>query len=180
MLTVGGATKSDENVDGNGKTEIYDHSTSKWSTKTDYPFRQAIVDYQLLSTKDGFVIFGGYAETISKSSSTIAEFDPKKNIWTMLTNLQFSRHGFGVIEIEKKFVVLGGEGKIRSELCQYGMNGLECKSREPTLTSFKNNPAMMKIDPDLTNKCKMYSAVTKPPKSTSKASSKANVISNYL
>ena len=180
MLTVGGATKSDENVDGNGKTEIYDHSTSKWSTKTDYPFRQAIVDYQLLSTKDGFVIFGGYVETTSKGSSTIAKFDPKKNIWTMLTNLQFSRHGFGVIEIEKMFVVLGGEGQIRSEICQFTSKGLGCKSREPTLTSFKNYPATMKIDPDLTNKCKMYSAITKSPKSTSKTSSKAKVISYNL
>ena len=175
MLTVGGATKSEENVVGNGKTEIYDRSTSKWSTKKDYPYRQAIVDYQLLSTKDGFIIFGGYVETISQSSSTVAKFDPKKNIWTMLTNLQFSRHGFGVLEIEKMFVVLGGKGQIRSETCQFTAKGLECKSREPTLTSFKNYPAMMKIDPDFTNKCKMYSTVTKPLKSTTKTSSKSNV-----
>ena len=175
MLTVGGAAKSDENVDGNGKTEIYDWSTKKWSSKKDYPYRQTLIDYQLLSTKDGFIVFGGYAETISMSLSIIAKFDPKKNSWTKLTNLQFSRHGFGAIEIEKKFVILGGKGKIRSELCQYGVNGLACKSREPTLTSFQEYPVMMKIDPDFTNKCKMYSTVTKPPKPTTKTSSKANV-----
>ena len=172
-MTVGGAKKSDENVDANGKTEIYDHSTSKWSTKADYPYRQTIVDYQLLSTEAGFILFGGYAEKISKSSSTIAKFEPKKNKWTMLTNLQFSRHGFGVIEIEKMFVILGGEGQIRSETCQFTSKGLECKSREPTLTSFKNYPALMKIDPDFTNKCKMFSSVkstmaTKKPNSTHK------------
>ena len=175
MLTVGGAKKADEGIDGNGKTEIYDLSTKKWSSKKAYPYRQTIIDYQLLSTKDGFIIFGGYVETTSMSSSTIAKFDLKKNSWTKLTNLQFSRHGFGAIEIEKKFVILGGKGKIRSELCQYGVNGLECKSREPTLTSFQKYPVMMKINPDFTNKCKMYSTVTKPSKSTAKTSSKANV-----
>ena len=174
-MTVGGAEKSGENVEGNDKTEIYDRSASIWSTKSDYPYRQVIIDYQLVSTKDGFILFGGYADKISQSSSNVAKFDPKENKWTTLTNLQFARYSFGIIEIEKKFIVLGGVGTIRSEICQFTGKGLECKIREPTLTSFQEYPVMMKIDPDFTNKCKMYSTVTKPPKSTTKTSSKSNV-----
>ena len=87
--------------------------------------------------------------------------------------MQFARRDFGVIEIEKQFIILGGQGKIRTETCGFYVNGFECKSREPTLTNFQEYPAMMKIDPDFTNKCKMFSTVTKS--STTKATSKSFV-----
>ena len=172
VLTVGGGAKKDENVEGNNKTEIYDQSTSKWSTKSDYPFFEIIIDYQLLSVSDGFILFGGYEELRRMSLSIIAKFDLKQNKWIKLTNLQFSRHGFGVIEVEKKFMVLGGKEKSRTEMCQFSVDGLECKSREPTLTGFQQYPAMLKIDPGYTDKCKMFSTFSKVLNSTSKTPAK--------
>ena len=77
-MTVGSAKKTNENVNANQITEIYDHSTSVWNTKAFYPFKNTLVDYQILPLSGDFIIFGGLDEKSNVAIATIAKFDPTK------------------------------------------------------------------------------------------------------
>ena len=83
---------------------------------------------------------------------TIARLDIDSNKWTKLGNLQHGRHDFGAIEVEKKFLVMGGEGKKISEICQWVGEEIECKEREPIFDNFYI-PATMTIFPDYVKNC---------------------------
>ena len=167
-MAVGSAKKINEKVHSNQITEIYDHSTSVWKTKAFYPFRGSLMDYQILPLSGDFIIFGGFDETTHSAVSIIAKFDPTKNVWTKLGNLQFSRHAFGAIETQKQFLVMGGEDKKRTEMCTLTGESIKCKSREPTLNNFKLYPALMVVETDYTERCKNFSLVQKTTTSTTK------------
>ena len=138
-------------------TEIYDHSTSLWTNKAYFPYADALVDYQILPSASDFVLFGGFDENKKVSISTVAKFNPTKNFWTKLGNLQFSRHVFGVVEIQKHFLILGGEGKKHTEVCVVTGEKIKCKSREPILSDFQFYPALMVIETEDTEQCKNFS-----------------------
>ena len=159
-MTVGSAEKIKDNVKANRITEVYDHSTSLWTSKAYFPYADALIDYQILSLSTDFVLFGGFDENKKVSISTVAKFVPTKNIWTKLGNLQFSRHGFGVVEIQKQFLVMGGEGKKRTEVCVVTGETIKCKSREPTLDDFQFYPALMVIETGYTEQCKNFTPKT--------------------
>ena len=167
-MTVGSAEKTIDNVKANRITEIYDHSTSLWTNKAYFPYADALIDYQILPSDSDFIIFGGFDEKKKVSISTVAKFDPTKNSWTKLGNLQFSRHLFGVLEIQKHFLIIGGEGKKRTEVCIVTGEKIKCKSREPTLNNFQCYPALMVVEPDYTERCKNFSMVQKTTMSTTK------------
>ena len=156
-MTVGSAKKIKDNVKGNRITEVYDHSTSLWTSKLYFPYADALIDYQILPLSSDFVLFGGFDENKKVSISTVAKFSPTKNIWAKLGNLQFSRHGLGAIEIQKQFLVMGGEGKKRTEVCVVTGETIKCKSREPTLDDFQFYPALMVIETGYTEQCKNFS-----------------------
>ena len=167
-MTVGSAKKTNENVNANQITEIYDHSTSVWKTKAFYPFRGSLIDYQILPLSGDFIIFGGFDETTHSAVSIIAKFDPTKNVWTKLGNLQFSRYAFGAIEVQKHFLIMGGEEKKRTETCVISGESIKCKSREPTLNNFQFYPALMVVETDYTEHCKNFSMIQETTTSTMK------------
>ena len=167
-MTVGSAKKTIENVNPNRITELYDHSTSVWNTKAFYPFRSTLIDYQILPLSGDFIIFGDFDEKSNKATTIIAKFDPTQNVWTKLGNLQFSRYGFGAIEVQKHFLIMGGEEKKRTETCVISGESIKCKSREPTLNNFQFYPALMVVETDYTERCKNFSMVQKTTTSTMK------------
>ena len=171
-MTVGSAKKTNENVNANQVTEIYDHSTSVWTIKAFYPFRNTLVDYQILPLFGDFIVFGGFDETSNIAVTTIAKFEPIENIWAKLGNMQFSRYGFGAIEIQKQFLIMGGEGKKRTETCILTGESIKCKSREPSLNNFLYYPAMMVIETEYTERCKNFSTVQKTTTNTAKSLTK--------
>ena len=156
-MTVGSADKTKDNIKANRITETYDHSTSLWTSKAYFPFADALVDYQILPLSSDFVLFGGFDENKKVSISTVAKFSPTKNIWAKLGNLQFSRHGLGAIEIQKQFLVMGGEGKKRTEVCVVTGETIKCKSREPIFNDFQFYPALMVVETGYTEQCKIFS-----------------------
>ena len=171
-MTVGSGEKTKDNVKANRITEVYDHSTSLWTSKAYFPFAVALVNYQILPSASDFIIFGGFDNDKKLSISTVAKFGPIKNVWTKIGNLQFSRHGFGAVEIQKHFLVMGGEGKKRTEICVITGEKVKCKSREPTLNNFLHYPAMMVIETEYTERCKNFSMVQKTTTSTTKSLTK--------
>ena len=83
---------------------------------------------------------------------TIAKLDVDSNRWTKLGNLQHSRHDFGVIEVGKKFLVIGGEGDQYLEICEWVGIQIECKELKPTFKDFFG-PAMITIFPGSIKNC---------------------------
>ena len=143
------------------KAELYYHSTSSWETKASYPFQEAISSFEILAHSDSFILFGGlyYDEKLSTGLDTtdiVAKFNPGSNRWTKLGKLQHNRHAFGVIEIDTKYLVMGGGpsggGEMRTETCVLENETIECTSREPTLKGFWN-PALMTVSSDYADNC---------------------------
>ena len=102
-----------------------------------------------------FILFGGRYRPSRGDSETdvIAKFDPSQNQWSQIGKLQASRHAFGMIEVDSKFLVMGGEDDKPTEICELKNKTIECTSREPIMTEFRYFPAMMIVSSDFTNNC---------------------------
>ena len=133
------------------KAEIYSHSTSSWKTKASYPFHETIEAFEIVAHSDSFILFGGFTDGVQKD--TIAKFSPVLNQWTKLGNLQHRRHGFGVIKVDTKYLVMGGQDDKRTETCELKNETIECTSREPTLNQFRYYPALMLVPSDYADNC---------------------------
>ena len=77
--------------------------------------------------------------------STIARFDPIENSWTKLGNLNMTRSGHGVIQVNNEFIVVGGvDGFAGSELtesCKLNRTMI-CTKREPELSKLRYYPEL--------------------------------------
>ena len=152
-----GSRHHDSNV-GHNKAEMYFHSTSSWETKASYPFHEDIRNFEIIAHSNSFILFGGLYEnerapTGLTSSNTIAKFNTVSNEWTKLGSFQHKRHGFGVLEVDTKYLVMGGYEDKRTETCELKNETIECTSREPTLNQFRYYPAMMLVPSDYADNC---------------------------
>ena len=87
--------------------------------------------------------------------STIACFDPIRNSWTKLGELNVPRNTHGVIQIDNEFIVVGGGvggsdgGKtskfLPTESCILNGQSMTCTTREPHLYRFESYPELMLI-----------------------------------
>ena len=85
----------------------------------------------------------------SEEISRIACFDPIENSWKRMGKLKVARGEHGVIQIENKFIVVGGRRKGEkdepTELCK--LNGIaqlmKCTTTEPQLSEFTSYPELM-------------------------------------
>ena len=144
---------------GHSKTEIYYGGTWTWRSKKDYPYHEGIEAFEIVPFSSNFLVFGGlYPDENSSTgyfaTSVVALFDPDLNEWTKMGNLQQPRHGFGMVEIENKFLIMGGHGDLRTETCEVTGEAIECESREPTVNEFRYYPAMMVVSGKSINQCK--------------------------
>ena len=160
-MAVGSATGGTlDFVKDHNKVELFYHSTSSWQTKHIYPFYESIQGFELITLNNYFILFGGaYKNKQSpgySASAIIAKFDPNLNQWTKKGTLQAVRHGLGVIEFDKKFLVMGGRGDKRSEICEFGKNEtIVCTPREPTMDGFLYYPEMMIVSSDYDKNCRV-------------------------
>ena len=73
----------------------------------------------------------------------IARFDPIKNSWTWLDTLKVARYGHSVIQVDNKFIVVGGQNGpyignfISIESCKLEGQKMMCTTREPQLEGIK-------------------------------------------
>ena len=144
---------------GHSKTEIYDHSTSTWESKNDYPFHEGIEAFEIVPFASNFLVFGGLYQDEEAvpagyyATSVIALFNTDLNEWIKKGNLQHKRHGFGVIAIDNKYLIMGGHGNMRTETCEVTGEAIECESRQPTV-NFWYYPAMMVVSEESIKQCK--------------------------
>ena len=153
-MAVGSTIKSPKRR--HNKAELFLHSSSTWQTRASYPFHNNIRAFEILAYSNYFIFFGGLylnENLVYDATDIIAKFNPDSNQWTKMGNLQYSRHAFGVIEIDKKFLVMGGWDEKRSEICELKNDSIDCNSREPTLIYFFYYPAIMIVPSDYNDNC---------------------------
>ena len=78
--------------------------------------------------------------------STVARFDPIQNTWTKLGDLKVARKGHDVIQVDNKFIVVGGNresGDPPTESCKLNGQLVTCDTREPTLSNFAYWPELL-------------------------------------
>ena len=85
----------------------------------------------------------------SEKQSIIARFDPIKNSWTKLGNLQVARLGHEVIQVNNEYIVVGGidgfSGDEPTESCKLNRQSMICTTREPQLSLFTYYPELMLV-----------------------------------
>ena len=138
------------------EAEIYSHSTWSWKMLTSYPYHKIIHTFQIIAHLDHYILFGGFYKNKAghaSNSNSIAKFSPTMNQWKLMGTLKQARHGLGIVEVNTKFLVIGGSWDKRTEICEKKSQTIECTSREPKTYEFLNYPAMMIVPSDFANKC---------------------------
>ena len=143
---------------GHSKTETYNNSTSTWTIKSDYPYRQDIRGFEIVQFSSNFLVFGGVAQDNRYDNiqqyTTIAKFNPDLNEWSMMGNLQFGRNCFSLIKFEDKYLITDGNRDKRTETCEITGDQIECKSRELIVDNDWFCPAMMIVSEESISQCK--------------------------
>ena len=137
------------------KVELFSLSSSKWQIKESYIGSLAINYFSILSFERKFIVFGGacygvhtnaFLSCKTKLLSTIARFDPIKNSWTKLGELKAARSAHRVIQVDKKFIVVGGGGEnVPTESCELNGESMICTTREPKLSKFESYPVLLLV-----------------------------------
>ena len=110
-------------------TETMNVGTWKWKVRKSYPYDKQIYRARSVYYEDKFVVFGGM--TTKGESSLVTAFIPASNSWQKLGNLKSKRADTAVIEINHKFLVIGGNSK--SEMCWFNHDKLVCNYQEITI-----------------------------------------------
>ena len=149
---MGSSAKPDHN-----NAELYFHSTASWKQKESYPFSKNIATFALIAHTDYFILFNGAVRNeqsgLSSSQIIIAKFTPDLDRWENIGYSLFGRNAFGVIEIDRKFLLMGGRGNKRTEVCEFKDTTIKCTAREPTMKNFHYFPEMMIVPPDFADNC---------------------------
>ena len=112
-------------------TETMNVDTWKWQVRKAYPYDKQIYRARTLYYGDKFIVFGGM--TSKRESSLITAFIPASNSWQTLGNLKSKRADISVIEINDKFLVIGGNSQ--GEICRINHGEIVCSYQETTIPS---------------------------------------------
>ena len=156
VMAVGSSTGFFVNETNHNYAEMYFHSTSSWKKQASYDShgQKSIFWFDIIAHSDYFILFGGSYTDDSylgySTTNTIAKFNPSLNKWSKIGNLRKIRSSFGVIKVDKKFLVVGGGEK--TEICKFDGDTIECISRKSTFGSLYN-PAIMLVSSDYADNC---------------------------
>ena len=112
-------------------------STNTWTVRKNYSFERQIYNAKSLYNSGEFIVFGGYDgyDPISR----IASFNPKKDEWKILGNMNTARSQAAVILKNDEFLVAGGytiTGEYYSDKCAYSSNDeLVCRHQNPIFST---------------------------------------------
>ena len=137
------------------KAEMYVHNSklgieTRWYATKDYPYYANINAFSILSHKNDFIIFGGNYQTVDdeeKFTSIITMFKTNKNSWSEMGNLQTKRHGHQSINANNNFLVVGGQHRKQTELCQLEKETINCTIQGEDFEDFVYYPVLVKILP---------------------------------
>ena len=97
----------------------------------------------LIYHQKSFLVFGGYT---GSDSNVIAKFSMLSLKWTKIGNLNTARRGLSVALLNDRFIVIGGAGTQKTEVCMYWHELIVCKSLEHQLTDYTAYPEIFMVD----------------------------------
>ena len=144
-----------QDVDQHNKAELFYHSTESWQTKASYPYWESVSAFQIIFHRSDFILFGGLVSKNGQSFviDIVAKFNPDLNKWTKLGKLGPGKVAINVIEIDNKFLLMGGQAYKSTETCELKNEKMICSAREPFTSIILHYPAMMIVASDYANNC---------------------------
>ena len=173
-MAVAGYGYSDEVKDvmvNHDKTELFFHSLSLWKVTMSLESLKikSISFFQIIAKSNCFILFGGRVPNKDiwsdyTATNIIAKFDLDLNKWERIGSLQTKRWGIGIIEVDSKFLLMGGKDSFlldnilqSTEMCdfnQVSLNGtIDCIVRKPFPDIIHFYPALMIAPSDFANQC---------------------------
>ena len=123
---------------------------------------RTIQSYSVVALQNTFYIFGGQISHPNEANKnlmkTIAAFSTITIQWKKVGELNFIRHGHGVIIHQGEFVVIGGwnyavdDRKLKTERCTLTDDLIECTAVDPVLDNYVNYPEMIRVPYDYCQK----------------------------
>ena len=95
-------------------------------------------------------MFGGQSH-YSGLPQDIARLKESSLRWNKVGEIMSSRHGHSVIQLGQSFLVVGGKGRKRTEVCDWSHEILYCNEQNPILADYDLYPELFVV-PD--NYCK--------------------------
>ena len=98
--------------------------------------------YAVVYNERAFYVFGGKGASDSK---TIARLDAETTTWSKAGTLVTGRSGHGAIFDGEKFLIVGGVGSLKNEVCTPVDKTMTCVEQSITLDSYRYYPELFLV-----------------------------------
>ena len=160
----------------NNKAEIFDGDNNSWSRVDDYPFDRGqhnlnirfVIDKSkcwsqvlaeryiayapIVYIRDSFYLIGG--NVYGDDSKTIGRFDATRRVWSNSGELINKRSGNNAIYDGSSLIVIGGNGRYKTERCEISNGKVTCTAQTPELNNYVYYPELFLVQ---VNFCKTLS-----------------------
>ena len=99
-----------------------------------------------------FYVFGGGID-YNGSTNIIGRLDASTLTWRKAGHLNNARWGHGAIFNGDVFIVAGGYGNLKTEVCSINNSSVICLEQTPTLDYYRTYPEMLLVTDEF---CKYY------------------------
>ena len=104
-----------------------------------------LIEYTVVYNERAFYVFGGQGAYDIK---TIARLDAETTTWSKAGTLVTGRYGHGAIFDGEKFLIVGGQGSLKNELCTLADGTMACVEQSTTLDYYAYFPELFLVDED--------------------------------
>ena len=92
-----------------------------------------------------FYVFGGYSYS-SSYYRDIGRLDEETTTWTKAGLLVAGRYGHGAIFDGEKFLIIGGKGTFKNEVCTLKDEKITCVAQSTTLENYNYYPELFLVE----------------------------------
>ena len=91
-----------------------------------------------------FYVFGGTLD--GSSTNTIARLDAETTTWSEAGTLVTGRYAHGAIFDGEKFLIIGGRGSLKNEVCTLNNATMTCTEQSTTLEDYAYYPELFLVE----------------------------------
>ena len=116
----------------------------------------SLANYASIYFDQAYYIFGGSGKNVYGNVvvlSNIGRLDAVTRTWSLAGELNQGRHGHGVIFDEKQFLIIGGLGTYKTEICIPNGETVSCNQVGEALTDYAEYPELTLVIDDYGNDC---------------------------
>ena len=102
-------------------------------------------NYAVLYHDKAFYVFGGY-NYHSSYYKNIGRLDEETTTWTQAGTLVAGRYGHGAIFDGENFLIVGGKGTFKNEVCTLKDEKITCVAQSTTLENYNYYPELLLVE----------------------------------